>query len=98
MTPQYMAQLKQFQASTMVELSEIAAVYTAGIDVAELCGGLGRTSKVAIRRLLKTGKNFDLVTGCDLNQASEAAACCKYFRNNNVLVAVMAPTCGPFGP
>ena len=54
--------------------------------------------KLAMRRQLTTGKNFDLVTGVDLNNASEQYYVRQYFLTNDVLVAVMATTCAPFGP
>ena len=37
----------------------------------ELCGGLARPARVAIRRRLKAGENFDLVTDCDLGTPME---------------------------
>ena len=36
-----------------------------GLDMCELCGGEARATTVAVRRRLKTGKNFDLVTHVD---------------------------------
>ena len=69
-----------------------------GIDLAELCGGVARPSTLAIRRRLTTGQNFDLVTGVDLNKPSHQQLARQYINDNNVLVVVMAPTCGPFGP
>ena len=30
------------------------------IDICEICGGKGGVSKIAIRRRLKTGQNFDI--------------------------------------
>ena len=35
-----------------------------GIDMVELCGGEGRPCILAVRRQLKVGENFDLVTQC----------------------------------
>ena len=69
-----------------------------GIDIAEVCGGEGRTSSIAIRRRLRSGRNLDLVHGCDLTKPEVRQAGYNYFKNNRVLVAVMAPVCGPFGP
>ena len=67
-------------------------------DLAELCGGEGRTSVMSIRMKLKTGENFDIVTGTDLNIPIEQKHVRQYFMSNTVLVAVMAPMCTPFGP
>ena len=36
------------------------------IDVCEICGGKGGVSRIAIRRRLKTGQNFDICVGFDL--------------------------------
>ena len=40
---------------------------TSGVDVMELCGGQGLPGKLAVRRRLTQGGNFDLVTDVDLN-------------------------------
>ena len=72
--------------------------YGTGMDIAEVCGGEARTTKVGIRRRLRTGRNIDLVTGCDLRDKAVYADGLKYFKTNTVLVAVMAPACGPYGP
>ena len=69
-----------------------------GIDIAEICGGQALTSRVAIRRRLKTGLNFDLVTDCDLTRPRCKAYAWRYFNENQVFIAVMAPVCGPYGP
>ena len=37
-----------------------------GIDLCELCGREARPTRIAIRRRLKTGKNFDWTAGCDM--------------------------------
>ena len=69
-----------------------------GIDAAELCGGAARATKLAVRRKLRTGQNFDLITNVDLNNPRDQPETKKYAHENHVLVMVMAPTCGPFGP
>ena len=68
-----------------------------GIDVVELCGGAGRVSRIAIRRHLKTGENFDLVTHCDLNDKRTQDDVEYYITTYKPLVIVMAPSCTPFG-
>ena len=68
-----------------------------GIDLAELCGGEGRTSTIAIRRHLKVGENFDLVCNWDLNNPHDQYQVKCYFRKYRPLVAIMGPTCKPFG-
>ena len=36
------------------------------VDIVEICGGSARTSQICIRKHLKVGRNFDLVTNVDL--------------------------------
>ena len=50
----------------MSELSMIAHAKGKGLDLVEICGGEARASQVAVRRRLKTGPNFDLITMVDL--------------------------------
>ena len=69
-----------------------------GLDMCEFCGGEQRTTRMAVRRRLSTGKNFDLVCNIDLNDPKEQNKALRYLNANNVLVAVMSPTCAPFGP
>ena len=83
---------------TVHELLEVLNVSEKGIDICELCGGEGRATKLAVRRHLSGGRNFDLVTGFNLNSRADQAAAANYIGKHNVLVVVMAPTCGPFGP
>eukprot|EP00959_Pyramimonas_sp_CCMP1952_P066855 1395883-Pyramimonas_sp.AAC.1 len=62
----------------------------------EACGGQARTSRLAIRRRLKAGETFDLVTGCDLNDESQQRAAEQCVRQHRPLVAIMAPTYCPY--
>jgi len=83
------------------DFDELVAFLTSagpGMDIVELCGGEGRSSKVAVRRHLSIGNNFDIVTGTDLNDPVQQRKVLNYINSNNVLVAIMAPTCAPFGP
>ena len=73
------------------------ASYTS-MDIAEICGGVARTTQVAMRFNLKTGSNFDLITGFDLTEPRQNAACLEYFIQHEVFCAIMAPVCGPYGP
>ena len=68
-----------------------------GLDLVELCGGEGRVSTIAVRRLLHVGENFDLVTHWDLNNPYDQELIVKYFKKYRPLVAIMGPTCKPFG-
>jgi len=49
-------------AKDMEEMFYLLTNMPDGIDLAEICGGEGRTSVLAISRQLKVGENFDLVT------------------------------------
>ena len=80
------------------DMISLLAHTKSGMDIVELCGGEGRTSKIAVRRHLGVGNNFDIVTGTDLNDPVQQRKVLNYINNNHVLVAVMAPTCAPFGP
>ena len=87
-----------YQAQDLDELLAYLESSGPGLDIVELCGGEGRSSKVAVRRHLGVGNNFDIVTGTDLNDPVQQRKVLKYINTNNVLVAIMAPTCAPFGP
>ena len=84
--------------SNTEELLALLAARGEGIDVAEVCGGEARTTQLGVRRRLTTGQNFDLVTDFDLSNSKDCHYAYQYFVRNNVLVAVMAPVCGPYGP
>ena len=72
--------------------------FSESFDLCELCGGVGRPSQLAIRRHLKTGKNFDLVTGFDLGKPSDQKLVLQYIETCQVLVVIMAPSCRTLGP
>ena len=63
----------------------------------EICGGAGGVTKIGIRRRLKTGHNFDLVTGGDLTKKENVLQLMKYVRTYKPLVVVMAPPCTAMG-
>ncbi len=69
-----------------------------GLDLAEICGGEARTTQIGIRRHLKCGSNFDLVTNFDLTVKHQRMRAWQYFEQNTVLCVIMAPVCGPYGP
>ncbi len=82
----------------MDTLSLLVSVRSSGIDFAEICGGEGRATQIGVRHRLRTGPNFDLVCDCDLTKKKDQESCFSFFRRHRVLVAVMAPICGPYGP
>ena len=84
-----------------VNLDEFEMIYhadTADMILAEICGGEARTSRVAIRRHMAHGPNFDLVVGVDLTIPDTQRRVYNFFLNKKVFVAVMAPPCTVFGP
>ena len=89
---------KILQASNMEEAICLLQTIGPGIDIAELCGGVARAAILAVRRSLRAGPNFDLITGVDLNNRKDQELAKKNIDKHHVLVVVMAPTCGPFGP
>ena len=76
---------------------DFLARQTTGIDLVEICGGVGRVTTIAIRRRLNTGPNYDLVTGWNLNDPKQQARVAEYVQTQKPLVIVMGPTCKPFG-
>ena len=69
-----------------------------GLDIVELCGGEARCTQIAMRRGLSAGDNFDLKCNCDLNDSVNQDKVLEYIKSVKPLVAVMAPTCTPYGP
>ena len=67
------------------------------VEVMEVFGGLGGVSKIAIRRKLVTGENFDVVTGTDLSVPANQQALEMYVRKHKPLVAVGGPPYTAFG-
>ena len=55
-----------------------------GMDICELFGGEARPTTIAIRRRLKTGKNFDLVAGCDMRRPQNQRDFIQYLQRRNV--------------
>ena len=72
-------------AENIDQMVLIANTKGPGIDIAEVCGGVGRTTKIGIRRKLKCGPNFDLVCNCDLTDPADQQSCLKYFTDHHVL-------------
>ena len=74
--------LTQVIAEGIEQMILIANTRGPGVDIAEVCGGVGRTTKIGLRRKLKCGPNFDLVCNCDLTDRNDQDACLKYFRDH----------------
>ena len=72
---------------------------TTGIhDIFELFGGVGNVTKVAVRRKLKSGRNFDIVCDIDLTKPSEVNELWHYVVKHKPKVLIAAPPCTSFGP
>ena len=84
--------------SGMEEFEHIYLNHKAEVQIAEVCGGEAKASRLAARHHLRHGPNFDLVVGVDLTVRETQLRVLRYFHNTDVLVAVMAPVCTPFGP
>ena len=86
-----------YRASTLDAAIELLSQNGDGLDICEMCGGAARTLKIATRRRLKTGRNFDLITGCDLGDPRMQREFKKYLENHQVLLVTMAPRCRTWG-
>ena len=61
------------------------------VAFAEICGGEGKASQIGVRRRLDVGRNFDLVTGCDLTKQTDIDDLLKYVQKHKPLLVVMGP-------
>ena len=52
---------------------------------------------LAIKRKMRAGPNYDLVTGTNLLGSNEVAAMWLYIKNGKPKIAVLEPRCTPFG-
>lgn len=95
--PDMLQSLQRVEARNIEELSLITRTGPPTITVAEVCGGQARTTQIAVRKRLATGRNLDLTAGCDLTKPQDRRAGLEYFTTNDIGVAVLAPICGPFG-
>ena len=93
-----MPNLLTVRCSNIQEAITLLLSHGRGFDIAEVCGGEARTTTLAVRRRLKAGPNFDLTTDINLCDPKDIHFTLHYFRDYDVLVAVMAPVCTPYGP
>ncbi|CAE7258960.1 unnamed protein product [Symbiodinium natans] len=76
-----------------------SASYTSwGVEIVELFGGQGQTSRLCVRRKLRAGHNFELLTGVNLADPVAQRKVLGYISIAKPLVVVMAPVCSPYGP
>ena len=69
-----------------------------GTDILEVCGGEARVTQLVVRRGLRSGGNFDLRTGVDLNRTPDQRKVMHYVEHCKPLVILLHPRCTPFGP
>lgn len=67
-------------------------------DFCEIFGGAGGVCKIGIRRGLRGGRNFDLVSNYDLTSKAAVQALRNYVDEFQPRVIVMGPPCTAFGP
>eukprot|EP00438_Fugacium_kawagutii_P025194 Skav218080 [mRNA] locus=scaffold3382:13254:23272:- [translate_table: standard] len=82
-----------YQANSMETVLHVLSSLSSRLDVVEICGGAARTSTISIRKHLRVGENFDLITDCDLNDPRQQQLVMQYFLDHKPLVAVMSPRC-----
>eukprot|EP00969_Alexandrium_andersonii_P122198 5402127-Alexandrium_andersonii.AAC.1 len=61
-----MSHLQVMHAQTLGEFEHVYNRQTSKVDIADICGGEGRSSTIAARRHMRVGPNFDFVSGVDL--------------------------------
>ena len=66
------------------------------LHVVEIFGGHGGVTRIAIKRKLKTGQNFDINVGIDLTVAREKSKLLHYIDEHRPAVVVMGPPCTAF--
>ena len=81
----------------MFAILESEAYASWGVEIVEICGGIGLTSHLCVKRRLQSGHNFELITGTDLTVPDVQQKVMDYIDLAKPLVVVMAPVCGPFG-
>jgi hypothetical protein len=67
-------------------------------DIVELFGGEGKCLKLAVRRQLVSGVNFDVTCDMDLDKPQQIAQFWNYMLKHKPRVAIMGPPCTSFGP
>ena len=67
-------------------------------DLVELFGGDSGTTRLAIRRHLSTGQNFDLTADINLLEGKNVRYLLDYIAQHKPLCIVMGPPCTSFGP
>ncbi len=70
--------------------------HSGDLEILEIFGGEAGTSKVALRRRLRTGKNVDVVTGTDLTVPDNVRQLEAYISRHKPLIVIGGPPCSSF--
>ena len=95
--PTAMQTLKTAVLTNLDEFEYVCCSPPSCIELAEICGGEARSSRLASRTKMRHGPTFDLVLGVGIAEPSHQQRVLQYFGTVTVLVAVMAPFCTPYG-
>ena len=79
---------KILQTSSKEAATSMLLAIRPGTDIAEFCGGQARATTLAIRRSLRAGPNFDLITGANLNNQKDQFLTKQYIDAHHVLRSV----------
>lgn len=77
--------------SSVAELPKFG--YVGSVDVVEICDGERGVGKLCVRRRLKRGAKFDLVTGVDLGGKSFQDEAIRHLEANKPSVIILAAPC-----
>lgn len=69
---------KQRLTAPLADILALSSQASGKLDVCELCGGVGRTVRLPVRRMLLAGKIFDLWTGVELDSFAVQAMAMQY--------------------
>ena len=84
-------------AANVQEMFAVLQQVEPGLDVMEVCGGQGLVTKIAVRRRARAGRNFDIVTGTDLNEPAEIRALWAHIREHKPFLIILTPPCSAHG-
>lgn len=93
------SRLTNFTSVTILHLNTNLArpELKGSLDIMEIFGGEAGTTRICIRKRLRTGKNFDLVTGYDLTDERAQEEVRSYIQKFRPMFIIMGPPCTAFG-
>ena len=69
-----------------------------GVERVEISKGHALASQILLKRRLRAGHNFELLTGTDLRSPTNQSIVLEYLKVGTSLVVLMAPVCTPYSP